>query len=297
VVNNIIYVPDLGRNTPASINRRTGDIYINLKRWRNIAPEHRFFILLHELGHYVLQSTDEKAVDDWAFQQYVKAGGSLKQAVFALTDVLSGRSWEHVERIEHQLQRAIQQDNSEKMNVDNALDISDFEYNPRNLKGMSFKEKRKAKREIKMTKKLGKANKKHAKANNIQAEADARGVLAEQGIAMDTRAGAIGKAFAGLAGGAINAMTGGALSAGGMTEELVSDSTNYNPQNGTYLENNARTVEPQYTTPQSNQRAVQTQRNITTTTTTGKPKDNKKMYMIVGGLVLLVLVFFITQKK
>tara|TARA_R110001606_G_scaffold18895_1_gene70210 strand:- start:241 stop:624 length:384 start_codon:yes stop_codon:yes gene_type:complete len=101
----IEYVTDLG-TTPASVNRRTGTIYINLRIWKRLPPSHRFFVLLHEMGHIVLKTKDEKAVDDWAFKEYAARGYSLKESVKALTRLLSFAGREHTERANLQLARA-----------------------------------------------------------------------------------------------------------------------------------------------------------------------------------------------
>lgn len=93
-------------NNPASVNRATGQMYLNLELFKKIKPEHRLFIMLHEMAHVVLQSTNEKEVDEWAFREYAKRGYSLKEAVYSLTDLLKGNNLEHYERIKNQLERA-----------------------------------------------------------------------------------------------------------------------------------------------------------------------------------------------
>lgn len=110
-ITEIIYVDDLG-TTPATVNRRTGTLYISKRIWKHLKPEHKFFIMLHEMGHVVLQSTDEKAVDEWAFYEYAKRGYSLEQSVYALSKLLNGRNREHGERVYLQLQRAKEYDYS-----------------------------------------------------------------------------------------------------------------------------------------------------------------------------------------
>lgn len=67
----------------------------------------RLFVILHELGHAVLNSGDEIDVDRWAFHQYKKTGLPLKGAVFALSKVLAPTSnGEHSERVIRQFYRA-----------------------------------------------------------------------------------------------------------------------------------------------------------------------------------------------
>jgi len=95
----------MGEN-PASVNRATGAMYLNLELFKRIKPEHRLFIMLHEMAHVVLQSTDEKKVDEWAFNEYAKRGYSLREAVYSLTDLLKSNSREQYERKINQLERA-----------------------------------------------------------------------------------------------------------------------------------------------------------------------------------------------
>jgi len=104
-ITKITYLPDLGA-TPARVNRRTGEMQISIKFWKQLPPEHRFFIMLHEMGHVILQSRNEEEVDNWAFNQYAKAGYSLKESVFALTRVLNMDNPAHNWRAYLQLQRA-----------------------------------------------------------------------------------------------------------------------------------------------------------------------------------------------
>lgn len=104
-ITDIKLVTDLG-STPASVDRETGVVYINNKLRSRISPDKWLFILLHELGHLVLQTSDEKEVDAWAFDQYARQGGKLSESVHALTKVLNFSSTEHLERANLQLRRA-----------------------------------------------------------------------------------------------------------------------------------------------------------------------------------------------
>jgi|GEM_PF-2369850 len=109
-ISEVVEVPDLG-DTPAAVNRKTGVVYINARLKGQLTKDQWFFILLHEQGHLVLQTTDEKAVDAWAFDEYVKRGYKLSESVYALTKVLNFSTPEHFERAENQLKRAQQYDN------------------------------------------------------------------------------------------------------------------------------------------------------------------------------------------
>jgi predicted ATPase len=102
----ISFVEDLG-STPATVNRRTGEMYISARMWRRMTPNQRLFMLLHEQGHVTLKTTNEFEADGYAFEQYVKTGRSLKSCISALTGVLSGKSPEHLMRAKALLERAI----------------------------------------------------------------------------------------------------------------------------------------------------------------------------------------------
>lgn len=102
----IHYLDDLPRNTPATVNRRTGELYISNRIWKTLEPEQKLFILLHEMGHIVLNTKNEEAADNWAFEQYAKMGHSLKQSVYALSKILDDDNPEHLKRAMLQLERA-----------------------------------------------------------------------------------------------------------------------------------------------------------------------------------------------
>lgn len=87
-----------GIDTPARVSRDTGVMQINPDVWNRLNPDAQRFITLHEEGHLALQTSNEFAVDEYAFKRYVQEGRSLKGAVHSLTDVLSGKNWEHADR-------------------------------------------------------------------------------------------------------------------------------------------------------------------------------------------------------
>jgi hypothetical protein len=105
-----IQYADIAARTPARCNRKTGEIYLNINRWGSIKPQHKVYILLHEIGHIVLNTSNELAVDKWAQEQYVQAGYPLTESVLALTQVLSGDTEEQVARATQSLNIARQFD-------------------------------------------------------------------------------------------------------------------------------------------------------------------------------------------
>lgn len=113
----ISFVDDLG-STPATVNRRTGELFLSAKKWKTMTPDQRLFMILHEEGHVVLNTTNEFEADNYAFEQYIKTGSSLKSSVSALTDVLSNDNPEHIARAMQQFKRAknFDQKKNNKMN-------------------------------------------------------------------------------------------------------------------------------------------------------------------------------------
>lgn len=104
-ITKIIVVPTLN-GTPAKVNRQTGVMYLSAADMQELPVNIRFFIMLHEMAHVVLQTTSEEEADKWAFNQYAKRGHSLTEAVYALTRVLNDKNPEHAWRMYLQLQRA-----------------------------------------------------------------------------------------------------------------------------------------------------------------------------------------------
>lgn len=274
-ITNITYQPNLG-STPARVNRLTGELQINLALWNQIKPEHRFFILLHELGHLALQTSDEKAVDNWAFHHYAENGYSLKEGVYALSKVLNGKSPEHYWRIYLQLERAKNYDflhygnvsakfnNNEEMMTTNQED-----YLRTMINSEQFWDSFKGKKEAKLARKKERAE---SKGYRRRTKADAEMELAKHGIAKPTFGQKIGE-FMDKAGGIASGIMGGGL------KQVFSDPTQTESPTGTRLAN------PNLTTPIK-------------PTPIEDETDNKKKYLLIGGglLVVIIVVFFVTKK-
>ncbi len=95
---------DLGES-PAAVNRETGVMYINPDF--KLTGDQWYFIMLHEMGHLAEQTKDELTADAWAHKQYLKEKKrSLKESVFALTDLLTFQKEEDFIRARYQLERA-----------------------------------------------------------------------------------------------------------------------------------------------------------------------------------------------
>ncbi len=98
-------------NSPARVYQDEGVIEINMKRWRQLPKSHQDYILAHEEGHYVLDTGDEMAADQYAFEKLAgKMPGSLRNTVHALIDVLPGATPEQRRRMDAAVKRALKYD-------------------------------------------------------------------------------------------------------------------------------------------------------------------------------------------
>ncbi|MGZ3983432.1 MAG: hypothetical protein ACXVJE_19545 [Mucilaginibacter sp.] len=104
-ITQIVWVDSLG-GSPARVNRKTGVMYLSRRDMYPLPKEIRLFIMLHEMGHAVLQTKSEEEADEWAFNEYAKRGYSLTMAVRALTRVLHDTNPAHAWRMYLQVQRA-----------------------------------------------------------------------------------------------------------------------------------------------------------------------------------------------
>jgi|GEM_PF-1148576 len=83
-ITKIVPVSNLG-NTPARVHRPTGTVFINNNIWNELSLPEQKIILLHEEGHYVLQTKNEKEADYYAFKHYAGTEPySLKNTLLTL---------------------------------------------------------------------------------------------------------------------------------------------------------------------------------------------------------------------
>lgn len=54
---------------PARTNMATGEIEINMFAFDNLPQYAKEFVIYHEMGHYTLQTYDEKKADDYALKK------------------------------------------------------------------------------------------------------------------------------------------------------------------------------------------------------------------------------------
>ncbi len=141
----ITFVDNL-ENTPARVNRETGEILLDRSTWFDLPEPYRKFILEHERGHYYLQTTNELLADQYAFEQLAgRSKGSLLSMVSTLADVLPFHSETHQARLLNLYRLALEWDqkNSPQDGTDQALhevnmQLSSFTHNPQYLEYMEL---------------------------------------------------------------------------------------------------------------------------------------------------------------
>jgi hypothetical protein len=102
--------PDLG-NTPARVNRFTGEIQINNRYFRNMPGFRKRFIIEHEKGHFNLDTRSEFEADDYAFRKLAGTRPfSLKESVKSISQVLSFTNPEHLQRMTEVVKKALDYD-------------------------------------------------------------------------------------------------------------------------------------------------------------------------------------------
>lgn len=89
----------------AQMDMLTGECFLNADTFPQLPPNWQAFILLHEQGHYVLNTRDELEVDSYAFYEYAKTGRSLYDSILAQTRILDESNPEHRMRVAQQERR------------------------------------------------------------------------------------------------------------------------------------------------------------------------------------------------
>jgi hypothetical protein len=106
----ITYHADLG-NTPARVNRFTGEIQVNQRYWSSLPDFRKKFIIEHEKGHFSLPSRNELVADKYAFKNLAGTQPrSLKESVYSISRVLTFRNPEHMHRLVEMVKMALQYD-------------------------------------------------------------------------------------------------------------------------------------------------------------------------------------------
>lgn len=82
----------------------TGDIEINLSRWRELTDAEREFVLRHEEGHFARQTFDECEADDYALKQMaLKKPYSLQNHIKAVENI----SKNNAERVQNATRKTL----------------------------------------------------------------------------------------------------------------------------------------------------------------------------------------------
>lgn len=106
----IVHSTDIG-DCPAAVDRTRGILYINPEVMESITPFQRKFVVLHELGHYRLDTSDEVKADAYAFDRLAGTEWrSLKQCLESLSEVLDGDNPTLRPRYEALYRRALEWD-------------------------------------------------------------------------------------------------------------------------------------------------------------------------------------------
>lgn len=93
--------------TPAAVDRESGILYINPKRWFKLTSFQQKYVKLHEKGHYYLDTEDELKADEYAFNHLAGTEfRSLKQCIECLETLLDSNKIGHKVRIEHMYELA-----------------------------------------------------------------------------------------------------------------------------------------------------------------------------------------------
>lgn len=98
-------------DTPAAIDRGTGTLFINRTLYDKLTKFQRKFVILHERGHYELNTDIEEEADAFAFDHLVGTEHrSMKQMIETLETILDPYRLGHRARIEALIRRAIEWD-------------------------------------------------------------------------------------------------------------------------------------------------------------------------------------------
>ena len=109
---------------PASIDMETGVICINKSVWDRYDNFEKAFIIFHELGHYNLDTDNEKLADEYALKHvYKTAPRSLKRALGTLCKI---RIIDH-SRLDNLYRAALELDAADG-NTDAVLELENINY-------------------------------------------------------------------------------------------------------------------------------------------------------------------------
>lgn len=85
-------------NTPAAVNRKTGVLYINPRLFGKLKDASQNFVIAHEYGHLINNSSNEKAADDYALWRQIGLGEDSIDVLRSFYDAMPFNTPEQVER-------------------------------------------------------------------------------------------------------------------------------------------------------------------------------------------------------
>lgn len=95
-------------DTPAAVSREDSTIYINPPLYNKLTPFQRKFVLLHEIGHYTLNSRNEIDADTFAFKRLAGTQHrSLKRCIAAIAETLEDGNQTKEERYNNIVYQAL----------------------------------------------------------------------------------------------------------------------------------------------------------------------------------------------
>lgn len=85
-------------NTPAAVNRKTGVLYINPNYFNGLTNASKNFVIAHEYGHLINNSSNEKNADDYALWKQIGLGNDSIDVLKSFYDAMPFTTDEQVER-------------------------------------------------------------------------------------------------------------------------------------------------------------------------------------------------------
>lgn len=108
-------------DTPAAIDRETGTLFINPRLYFRLTKFQQKFVILHEKGHYFLNTDIEEEADAYAFDRLVNTEHrSMKQMIETLETILDPNKIGHQARIRALINRAVAWDKAHPIRVSKA---------------------------------------------------------------------------------------------------------------------------------------------------------------------------------
>lgn len=85
-------------DTPAAVNRKTGVLYINPSLFGKLTDASQNFVIAHEYGHLINNTSNEKAADDYALWRQIGLGEDSIDVLRSFYDAMPFKTKDQVER-------------------------------------------------------------------------------------------------------------------------------------------------------------------------------------------------------